>query len=102
MKHTPGPWDIRVDTNTEGQIVLGDRGRPYHVHSQKTHECVADASVEADALLIALAPELLEVLSLAIRYLDHPDVKAIPFSMSAAVVVNRARAAIAKAEGGAK
>lgn len=49
--------------------------------------------------LIAAAPELLEALRLALRYLDHPEVQAIPFALPATAAIERARAAIAKAEG---
>ena len=47
------------------------------------------------------APELLAVLELALRYLEHPDVLTVTEKMAlpGSVVVDRARAAIAKATG---
>ena len=46
----------------------------------------------------ALVGDLLAALKLAVRYLKHPDVQAIPFAAPVGVAVDRARAAIAKAE----
>lgn len=42
--------------------------------------------------------EVLEVLRLAVRYLEHPDVQAMPFAAPVQTVVERAREAIRKAE----
>jgi len=48
------------------------------------------------------APELLEALKMAVRYLEHPDVLAVTNQMAlqGQVVVDRTRAAITAAEGG--
>ncbi len=44
--------------------------------------------------------KLVASLELAASYLDHPDVKAMPFALPSEAVANRARAAIEKAKGG--
>jgi len=44
-------------------------------------------------------PEMLEALKLAKRYLEHPDVQAIPFALNASVPLSRIVNVIAKAEG---
>ena len=54
---------------------------------------------EKDAVLFAAAPELLARLNLAVRYLEHPDVQAIPFAAPAGGCAELCRAAIAKATG---
>ncbi|MCH7631461.1 MAG: hypothetical protein IIC07_06200, partial [Proteobacteria bacterium] len=41
---------------------------------------------------------LLDALRLAVRYLEHPDVQSIPFALPASAPLERARAAIEKAE----
>ena len=46
--------------------------------------------------LKAMNAELLAALELAVKYLDHPDVQAIPFALHAECAANRAREAIAK------
>jgi hypothetical protein len=86
-KHTPGPWEVgdapddrvAVHGGTVCVAVVGDKGF---------------AAVEADAYLIAAAPELLAALEglLADPYLSHSinNDRMAP-----------ARAAIAKAKGGA-
>lgn len=86
-KHTPGPW-----TRGEGdsQSVLSEIG----------WECVAQANdglpnMDANARLIASAPDLLEALKELVDANDdaaHPQWKGSP-------VENMARAAIAKATG---
>lgn len=45
--------------------------------------------------LVAERKQLLSVASLAIKYLEHPDVQAMPFALSAKVVAERMHKAIA-------
>ena len=77
-KHTPGPWALGAETIVISSTVGGG--------------CVADCGYReegnADARLIAAAPDMLEALKLA---------EAAMGNMNAAAVV---RAAIAKATGG--
>ncbi len=51
-----------------------------------------------EAKLMLAAPALLEALKLAVRYLEHPDVLALPFALSAECAANRARDAIEAAK----
>jgi hypothetical protein len=46
-----------------------------------------------------LERELLALLTRAVRYLDHPDVKSIPFAAPSGALANRIKSAIAKSEG---
>lgn len=100
-KHTPGPWKLRKDYAITA-----------HCDETETHEPIAraygDGSIEnlhANSQLIAAAPELLkalkQTLDLAIghaceaRKINADECESWPW-------VQRARAAIRKATGGAK
>ena len=48
--------------------------------------------------LVADRKRLIGVLQLAVKYLDHPDVQAIPFALPAKVVAERAHDALLYAE----
>jgi hypothetical protein len=84
--HTPGPW--RIDSKTrfgDYTIAAGD--------SVKTCEFIAKTQNEANAQLIAAAPDLLAALIAMInRYGDKSEHPFCDASISA-------RAALAKAEG---
>ena len=56
--HTPGPW------NTDGRFILSgtNPGAPYIADCLPGHEYRAEGSTQANAALIAAAPELLEAL----------------------------------------
>ena len=91
MSHTPAPWKATKEWNGESWKIKGN-------YSIATIIATSKASLEekeANARLIASAPELLAMLELATRYLEHPDVLAVTREM----VLSRARAAIAKAQG---
>jgi hypothetical protein len=83
-KHTPGPW--------EAQEYASPRGRWYvrQVGGLKTINY--PLSNEANARLIAAAPELLKALEMALLYHRDDAVTALHIDVSKA-----ARAAIAKA-----
>jgi len=68
--HTPGPWEIRVDTGEYGIYHLEGPGPGYR------HDDVRDREAEdqANADLIAAAPELLEALKIAEVHLGWGDV----------------------------
>lgn len=89
-KHTPGPWKW-LYSSIDDEMVY----RVIPIQRPGTHF----VTNEADARLVAAAPELLHALELTIRYLDHPEVKTIPFAMSVDAAIEQARAAIAKAKG---
>lgn len=104
MKHTPGPWRIEdvesMQPYTEYDVYAGDH-RVMHVHD-------IDDGAEANARLIASAPELLEALTETLRALEaHLDEACRDHGVSHRDLlcpcnqneVVRARAAIAKATG---
>jgi len=95
-KHTPGPWTL-VDGGRHWNNPIIDNYRIHTVPTDKGFDIttgnygellVEHIYEEADARLIAAAPELLEALKGVIRVADR-----------ATVEFDAARAAIAKAEG---
>jgi hypothetical protein len=89
QKHTPGPWHAEH----VGESDYGDVYEVYNVNTQ-----IASSMWEADARLIAAAPELLEALRYTLQYAEKLE-KAAGLSSAANVSLDKARAAIAKAEG---
>ena len=97
MAHTPGPWAALVDEQ------VPERGACYiHAAGQYGDEVIAEAyrvdadeggieQREANARLIAAAPELLRVAELLVEWLDEEP--------GAHALCDTARAAIAKAGG---
>ena len=92
-KHTPGPWTVSPDNS---RVVQGEGRRIALAYS---HAIQPGAVGDANARLIAAAPELLEALEQAVRYLEHPDVTALPFALPVTNVSRVARAAIEAAKG---
>ena len=96
-KHTPGPWLIETFTRpNRGEVTQvsafsedGNRILCCDVQSFKKIE---------DSRLIAAAPELLEALHLAVKM---AETGMCDFNPHDEYVMNKARAAIAKAAGGA-
>ena len=74
-KHTPGPWQTKVEDELTGQIEIVSDRRPYVC---TVHPGGINNMTEANALLIAAAPELLEALQAAMRFIDShvadPDI----------------------------
>ncbi|HGD3582188.1 TPA: hypothetical protein ACI4GT_002922 [Enterobacter hormaechei] len=70
MKHTPGPWFIKPVSNAtvEGNLNIiqteSSTGKGYHVSYSASWDNNEDAKIEAqaNAKLIAAAPDLLEAL----------------------------------------
>lgn len=87
-KHTAGPWLVSETfaVGPAGEIVACTP----HNHSRK----------EANARLIAAAPELLEALQGLVRFTDAVRVQ-VGMGKTQLERLAKARAAIAKAEGGA-
>lgn len=82
MKHTPGPWQQGEGTTL--WVVLANDRTPI------CHLLLGTEAAEANARLIAAAPDMLEALEVMVHsfmYKDAPE------------AFNIARAAIAKAEG---
>ena len=89
-KHTPTPW--RVRRTIDGFAVLGST-------PHRPGQYAATASSEADARLIAAAPDLLEAL---VEFVGHMDTLAAKGGTALYVpldsgIVKTARAAIVKA-----
>lgn len=103
-KHTPGPWAYQEDSDAYTHIVRGPGNRFICQLAQTT-----SAEIEANARLIAAAPELLEALE---RIALPHDCGCVPctgqcrsqIALEIAVeeMQGLARAAIAKATGGAQ
>ena len=100
-KHTPGPWSLRgynLETldfavSATGQMVDFDiyppMSKKHMMPIASVQHCFNGKACEANARLIAAAPDLLEALKDALNVLD---------ATGANDAANAARAAIAKAE----
>lgn len=86
-KHTPGPW------------LIDENGMIYHRPDPLTKYCIAEmeSGLEANASLIAAAPDLLAALKKMLPEANRIDQHLRPTFETC----EEARAAIAKAEGGA-
>ena len=104
--HSPGPW--QVDPNRRGDVQTGDGREVCSVWSQEDHgnthvvgsgggRLVPDEDSDANARLIAAAPELLA----ALEHITELFVDCAPLGelTEREVAVVNARAAIAKATG---
>lgn len=104
-KHTPGPWEAVQHTainNVKGyRIFSGGNEVAVCRNTSGGLGAVAQLPAEANARLIAAAPELLAVLCLALRYMEHPDVLAITkdMALSGEGANDRMRTAIKNATG---
>jgi hypothetical protein len=101
-KHTPGPWGIETAWNSGPMIKANsDLNRPDITHARTiarvTKAGFAYTSTEANARLIAAAPELLEASRAALAALSQPST--FPADVDAAKTW--LRDAIRKAEGSA-
>jgi len=91
MKHTLGPWHRNIPADGKYPTVFAGRNQHVAVASQQKDS----AETEANISLIAAAPDLLEALQ------DLLDVVGVRIDDPRIVQFDRARAAIAKAEGAA-
>lgn len=84
VEHTPGPWTLQL-SRTEGYVMQGK------FCIAALGDCAAPR--DANARLIAAAPELLDALQAMVDHYgpDHSTLQSTPW--------DRARAAIAKARG---
>jgi hypothetical protein len=93
MKHTPGPWYTR-----HGQISSEHSSHGCTIaNCNATSKGIGDEEVEANAILIAAAPEMLACLELAIEEVEGFEQRTgikqlVPW-------VRQAREAVAKAKG---
>jgi hypothetical protein len=97
-KHTPGPWFSHIDLK---EPVITAQGAVYEPQVALVSEI--DGETEANAYLIAAAPEMLEALH-AVAQLAHnggfPDMSADELRKLLFACGNRAMIAISKATGG--
>lgn len=76
LKHTPGPWtvgrkDFVVDANgTHGHILLNSSNWDEFISVARHSENEDDSTAEANARLIAAAPDLLEALQFITNVAD--------------------------------
>ena len=105
--HTPGPWQIEWNAaqSGEGHYITdsNDMGELSRIAAVLFHDD-ADGETRANARLLAAAPELLAACKSMIEWDDREHDHAVDFSARMALcdaAFNAARAAIAKAEGGA-
>lgn len=86
--HTPGPWAIIVDVPGAAvgyrAIVKNDDGHPGDVI------CNPSPMGEANARLIAAAPELLAALQACLHRLAHHDDQSVPECEMAQAAIQRA------------
>lgn len=102
-KHTPGPWKYRIATGTADTEIRGEGAAvcviPYRYGSVESRA--------ANRYLILAAPDLLAALQAAVPFVrdiaesDAGDDDSHPHAEDARKVLKAARAALAKAEGGA-
>ena len=70
MKHTPGPWEYQEESDAYTHIVRAKNNYMICHLSQNT-----SGATEANARLIAAAPELLEAIKYYFRVLDEVNGK---------------------------
>jgi hypothetical protein len=97
-KHTPGPWYVGTEFNDQGrhiyaaQKVRHEDGDEWHPLIATTDDDERLVDWQANAVLIAAAPDLLEELQRLVRLIEIEDAHLANFGE-----VEAARAAIAKA-----
>jgi hypothetical protein len=97
-KHTPGPWYVGTEFNDQGRHIYAEQ-KVRHEDGDEWHPLIACTddderlvNWQANAVLIAAAPDLLEVLQYFMPFIDseQDDERQAPW-------VEKAHAAIAKA-----
>ncbi|MFM5431434.1 hypothetical protein ACET9P_11135 [Aeromonas veronii] len=101
-KHTPGPWERSKKTDGNWwHIGAGNQAvAAVHAASKKRNEPYA-SMFEANANLIAAAPELLAALEEAVETIEWMNGCSSPARNEVEEAIREGRAAIAKAKGGA-
>jgi hypothetical protein len=106
VKHTPGPWTWKYDStgngiDLEGPQPAGDyRGNVCYIRHSEHIKGTTRAEAEANANLIAAAPDLLAAAAEMVDSWDR-SLETTPAILFAARI-DRLSAAIAKAKGGAR
>jgi hypothetical protein len=103
-KHTPGPWYIGKDFSDQGrhiyaeQMVCDDEGESWHPLIATTDDDERLVDWQANAVLIAAAPDLLGALETLVNmaesfpselHKDHPDVVAAHAAIAKATATNQ-------------
>ena len=99
--HTPGPWIVEASSVSNSVKIVEDKFRGYEIGSVWSHNPMSSGAqyipladvAEANARLIAAAPEFLEALEALCKIQEDGDV------VSWADEWDKARSAIAKARG---
>lgn len=111
MNHTPGPWEIHLITegSEKGSETIANVGTSQREMGRTWQgvcdintwgrEYVNDAESQANAHLIAAAPELLEACQWVLFHLEHREGLRHRKDLFSDDELNRLRTAIAKAEG---
>lgn len=105
-KHTPGPWTTYTLNDSVNVEYCDDNLRSIIARVREADLCPEHGTTEANARLIAAAPELLEELKFVVAMLDQPVTRRLCaessiFRADVAVILKHANLVIAKAEGGA-
>jgi hypothetical protein len=102
-KYTAGPWWIDDGDETGAIFIASGSGDNYRTLAEVINSD-ADVDAEANARLIAAAPELLEALELCRNRLNFwtSDIETCDLSSSDVLTLEQANSAIAKAKGDQK
>ena len=73
-KHTPGPWKWHKDEAMIESAMPNFRNEYEHICDFRTHALNGSYN-EADAQLIAAAPELLEACEAMVGWFNHPEIR---------------------------
>ena len=102
MKHTPGPW--RSSGHPHYQAIISDSPTGDERLDEQDHReayggyLICESVLEANARLIAAAPELLEALEEAVLQIEYMHEK-FQDTGTGCMTITRSNAAIAKATG---
>lgn len=106
MKYTSGPWNKIEDKLTQQYYIACPYGETIfhiaHVTKEDVGHGISEEGYHANASLIAAAPELLESLKNVLHSLLYWLPRYGDTRIKDCEMVKRAKAAIAKAEGGIK
>jgi hypothetical protein len=95
-QHTPGPWTISRDTGSKGERYIWMDGDYFGGHAIATVHDKVPESAEANARLLAAAPDLLAALQAILETLDNMTTSQFQHGADKPAR-DLARAAIAKA-----
>ena len=86
-KHTPAPWKIQSPKMTEQRLwLIGEDGVIAKIGGVKSPE-----EIEANARLIAAAPELLEALQMMVAMVCRTELENLPQVKSACETIAKAK-----------